>query len=72
MFKLLSSHDFEYNTELVKKASKYLKLLENLVKGNVSIIFLRMGRERSLKYLKLPHTWFAKIAISLKITFEKF
>ena len=60
------------NTEWVKKASKYMKMLETLVKGNVSIIFRRMERGRSWKYLKLPHTWFAKIAISHKTTFETF
>ena len=60
------------NTEWVKKAFKYMKMLETLVKGNVSIIFRRMERGRSWKYLKLPHIWFAKIAISHKTTFEKF
>ena len=55
-----------------KKASKYMKMLETLVKGNVSIIFRRMERGRSWKYLKLQHTWFAKIVISHKTIFEKF
>ena len=60
------------NYRVGQKSSKYLKMLENLVKGNVSIIFRRMERGRSWKYWKLPHTWFAKIAISHKTTFEKF
>ena len=59
------------NTEKEKNIQIFKNAL-NLVKGNVLIIFRRMERGRSLKYLKLPPTWFAKIAISHKTTLEKF